>query len=159
MVRRILTFGYEGRSLSEFVARLQDVGVRTIVDVRANPLSRKPGFSKASFSTALQAAGISYLHVPALGCPKSIRERYKVDGDWSAYTQEFCKYLNEQGDALTEVARIAQHAPSCLVCFEADFNRCHRTYVARAVGRMGRLRVVHLIDQTEMADVSALVAA
>jgi uncharacterized protein (DUF488 family) len=159
MPRRLFTFGYEGLSLSQFVARLQDAGILTIVDVRANPISRKPGFSKSAFAAALHAVGISYVHMPRLGCPKPIRDRYKSDGDWSAYTQDFCSYLNEQTDVLTEVARIAEHSPSCLVCFEADFTRCHRTYVARAAGRIGKLRVVHLIDQTEMSDLPRLVAA
>jgi uncharacterized protein (DUF488 family) len=159
MLGRIVTFGYEGLSLGQFVARVQDAGIFTIVDVRANPISRKPGFSKSAFAAALHGAGISYVHMPALGCPKPIRDRYKSDRDWNAYTRDFCSYLNEQTDALTEVARIAEHSPSCLVCFEADFTRCHRTYVARAAGLVGRLRVIHLMDQTEMSDLTHPVAA
>jgi uncharacterized protein (DUF488 family) len=159
MVRRLFTFGYEGLSLRQFVVRLQGAGILTVVDVRANPISRKPGFSKSAFAGGLRAAGISYVHLPALGCPKPIRDRYKGDGDWNAYTRDFCSYLNEQTDALREVARIAEHSPSCLVCFETDFTRCHRTYVARAAGQIGRLGVIHLMHQTEMADLTRPVAA
>jgi uncharacterized protein (DUF488 family) len=159
MAKRIFTFGYEGSSLSQFITRLQEAGVRTVVDVRANPLSRKPGFSKSAFASRLQAAGITYAHMPALGCPKPIRDRYKHDGDWMAYTRDFCSYLNQQTDTLTELAQIAECSRSCLVCFEADFTRCHRTYVARAAGQIGRLHVIHLTHQTEMPDLAPRVAA
>ena len=30
---------------------------------------------------ALSAHGIGYLHAPALGCPKPIRNQYKADGN------------------------------------------------------------------------------
>jgi uncharacterized protein (DUF488 family) len=58
MADQIFTFGYEGLSLEVFIRRLEVVGVQTVLDVRANPLSRKRGFSKGAFSAALQTAGI-----------------------------------------------------------------------------------------------------
>src|SRR5436305_10629411 len=144
MADRIFTFGYEGLSLEAFIARLKAAGVHTVVDVRANPLSRKRGFSKRSFATALRNARISYAHLPAVGCPKSVRDRYKHDGDWIAYTRGFLAHLGTQAEVLGELVRIAEQSPSCLVCFEADFTRCHRTYVARAVAEVGLFRIIHL---------------
>jgi hypothetical protein len=32
---------------------------------------------------------MAYLHAPALGCPKSIRNQYKADGNWQTYTRDF----------------------------------------------------------------------
>jgi uncharacterized protein (DUF488 family) len=159
MTDHIFTFGYEGLSLKAFIARLKSAGVETVIDVRANPLSRKPGFSKRPLSSALQSAGIDYDHRPAVGCPKSIRDRYRNDGDWAAYTCGFLAYLKGQNEALKEIARIAGSSRSCLLCFEADFNRCHRTYVARAVAKLGALQVTHLADQTEMPDAAIRSAA
>jgi uncharacterized protein (DUF488 family) len=159
MADRIFTFGYEGLSVEAFIGRLKVTGVRAVLDVRANPLSRKPGFSKTAFSTALHAVGIIYARFPAMGCPKPVRDRYRRDGDWAAYTRGFLAHLEGQTDALAELARIAGRSPSCLVCFEADFNRCHRAYVARAAAKLGRLRVVHLTDRTEIPDVAARSAA
>jgi len=72
MTDQIFTFGYEGLSLKAFIARLKSAGIQTIIDVRANPLSRKPGFSKRALSSALHDAGIDYDHRPAMGCPKPI---------------------------------------------------------------------------------------
>jgi uncharacterized protein (DUF488 family) len=150
----IFTFGYEGLSLEAFIGRLKGAGARTVIDVRANPLSRKPGFSKRAFSATLHVADIIYAHIPAMGCPKPVRDRYKRDGDWAAYTRGFLTHLDGQTAALAELARIAGRSPSCLVCFEADYTRCHRTYVARAAGRVDRLPVIHLTDRAEIPDVA-----
>ena len=159
MTDHIFTFGYEGLSLKAFIARLQSAGVQMVVDVRANPLSRKPGFSKRALSSALHDAGIDYDHRPAVGCPKPIRDRYRSDGDWAVYTRGFLAYLRSQNEVLKEIARIAGRSRSCLLCFEADFNRCHRTYVARAAAKFGGLQVAHLTDRTEIPDVAVRSAA
>ena len=42
--------------------------------------SHKKGFSRSAFCAALSAQDIAYLHAPALGCPKPIRNQYKADG-------------------------------------------------------------------------------
>jgi uncharacterized protein (DUF488 family) len=159
MADRIFTFGYEGLTLEAFIRRLKTAGVRTVLDVRANPLSRKPGFSKRGLSAALKKAGISYEHIPALGCPKPVRDRYKRDSDWSVYTRGFLAHLKGQTESVAELARMAGRSTSCLICFEADFNRCHRTYVARAAATTGGLRVMHVTDRTEIPDVAVRSAA
>jgi uncharacterized protein (DUF488 family) len=151
----LFTFGYEGLSIEAFIARLKKAGVRTVLDVRQLPLSRKPGFSKARLAEALHAAGIIYAHVPALGCPRPIRDRYKADGDWPAYVKAFSAYLAGQTEAVAELARIAKKTSACLVCFEANFNRCHRSIVARATARAGGPRVIHLTIKGEIPDVAA----
>jgi uncharacterized protein (DUF488 family) len=159
MVSEIQTCGYEGLSVGEFVERLAAAGTKTVIDVRANPLSRKPGLSKNALAKNLEAAGIAYLHVPKMGCPKPIRDRYKLDRDWAAYTKEFLAYLSRQGDAVALVAAVAARSKSCLVCFEADFNFCHRTFVARAAARLSRMQVTHLTDQKAISDQNILSAA
>jgi uncharacterized protein (DUF488 family) len=86
--------GYlKGLAIDAFIARLQAAQLKTVVDVRELPPSRKKRFSKTAFCAALSAHGIAYLHAPALGCPKPIRNQYKVDGNWQTYTREFLKYI------------------------------------------------------------------
>lgn len=155
----LFTFGYEGLSIDEFIARLKQVGVQTVVDVRELPLSRKPGFSKSAFSCALHEAGISYTHIPALGCPRPIRDRYRKDGNWPAYVKAFGLYLAKQDEVVDQLAQIVAKTRACLVCFEADFNRCHRSIVARSVARSGRLRVAHLTLKGEIAEAAPRAAA
>lgn len=148
----LYTFGYEGLDIEAFIARLHQAGVHSVVDVRDLPLSRKKGFSKTRFSSLLNQAGIEYLHAPALGCPKPIRHQYRADGDWARYSHAFLTYLATQKDNLRDLARIALSRTACLVCYEADFNLCHRTYVARAAHRLGAPEVGHLSPRTMIPD-------
>jgi uncharacterized protein (DUF488 family) len=148
MAKQIYTFGYEGLSIERFVDRLIDAGVKLVIDVRAVPLSRKRGFSKTALQKELAEAGIDYAHSSAMGCPKSVRERYKQDGNWTAYTAGFLKYLASQEDQLMEVAALIKSRPACLICFEADHRFCHRSFIAQAVSTRIGAPITHLTDQT-----------
>lgn len=149
---RLYTLGYEGFDIEAFVTRAKAAGVKTVVDVRELPLSRKKGFSKSSFRDALSAAGVAYFHVPALGCPKPIRDRYKSDSDWAAYTRSFLAYISTQEATVQELVKLSKATSVCLVCFEADYTMCHRTYVARAARKLGGPSVMHLTARTVLAD-------
>lgn len=145
--------------IHSFIARLQEARVSTIMDVRELPLSRKKGFSKTALREHLVAVGIGYVHLPALGCPKSVRDRYRADGDWTRYTRDFLAYLKTQDVGVREVARQARTATACLICFEADYAMCHRTYVARAAQRLGAPVVKHLTAKTAVLDQPLAAAA
>lgn len=116
MSSTLLTLGYAGLTIGAFVTRLQAAQVKTVVGVRELPLSRKKGFSKSAFCAALSAHGMAYLHAPALGCPKPIRNPHKLDGNWQTYTREFLKYIQTQDASLRELVKIAHATPACLVC-------------------------------------------
>jgi uncharacterized protein (DUF488 family) len=128
----ISTIGYEGLDTDRFLRLLAEHGVETVVDVRATPISRKPGFSKTVLRNTLSACGFGYVHMRALGCPKDIRDRYREDGDWATYCTEFRGYLALQGAAVSELAALARSTHCALLCFEADPNYCHRSMVASA---------------------------
>lgn len=51
----VYTMGYEGRSVDSFLNRLLRAGIRRIVDVRANPVSRKYGFAGGSLRISRKA--------------------------------------------------------------------------------------------------------
>jgi uncharacterized protein (DUF488 family) len=151
MAKKIQTFGYEGLTIQAFIEHLKRSGTEVVVDVRANPLSRKHGFSKKAFATYLGNAGIRYVHAAGLGCPKPVRDRYKLDGDWSAYTIGFLRYLKGRGDDVASIAAVARRTTVCLVCFEADFERCHRKFVADATAVAAGLSVDHLSRTASVA--------
>ena len=56
----VWTIGYERASLDDVVGALRAAGIRTLLDVRELPLSRRAGFSKSPLRAALQEAGIDY---------------------------------------------------------------------------------------------------
>lgn len=159
MSKTLYTLGYEGLDFDAFIDRLRDADVQTVVDVRELPLSRKKGFSKASFRERLAGEEIAYLHVPTLGCPKDVRNAYRIDSNWARYTRGFLKHLNEQDASVRELARLARSTTACLVCFEADFSVCHRTFVGRAAHSVGGPPLKHLTARTVFVDQPLLVAA
>lgn len=142
--KHLYTLGYEGVSMTEFLDILEAAGVRTLVDVRDNPYSRKSGFSRKPLSEAVEGAGMRYLSWRALGAPKAIRAAYKASNDWREYTRGFLAHLDTRAEDIAKLTELANAEALCLVCYEADANRCHRRYVADAVQSAGGPLAVHL---------------
>lgn len=140
----IYTIGYEGIDVDRFLSLLQDHNIETVVDVRELPLSRKPGFSKKVLADTLNVSGLEYIHLPELGCPKPIRNCYRESGNWKRYTEGFLKYLDTQNEALAHLAAMAAISNCALLCFEADYNYCHRSMVANAVNSISGMPVSHI---------------
>lgn len=67
----LFTIGYEGSSLDGYLNRLIKNNVRTLIDLRRNPLSRKYGFSKKTLAETVKKLGIDYVHIPELASPPS----------------------------------------------------------------------------------------
>ncbi len=155
----LYTFGYEGLTIDGFISRLKEAGIKTIIDVRELPLSRKKGFSKRAFAEQLHSAGIAYAHMPALGCPKDIRNAYKLTSNWAQYKVGFNKYLETQISAITELAKISKSTSACLVCFEADYNLCHRSLISKKCQNVSGIQVTHLTAKTMIAEFPARAAA
>lgn len=145
----IYTAGYEGLNIEAFLDRLKQAGIEKIVDVREYPLSRKPGFSKRALSEQLANVGIEYEHIPALGCPKPIRKQYKVDGSWAKYSKGFRAYIETQDAVVLDLLADASVSRTCLICYEADPQFCHRSLITEAGQKLLQaLEVVHLPFKT-----------
>lgn len=140
----VFTIGYEGLDIDAFMSLLTKHSIDTIVDVRELPLSRKPGFSKKALGGLLNLSGREYVHMVELGCPKSVRDRYREDGNWKRYTEGFMKYLKTQDDAIAELSSLAASSNCALLCYEADPNFCHRSMVANAVKDYCGAHVTHI---------------
>lgn len=149
----VFTIGYEGLDIDDFMSLLSEHGIETVVDIRELPLSRKPGFSKTALANVLNLSGLEYVHLVALGCPKPVRDGYRADGDWKRYTTGFLKYLKTQKNAIAELADLVQSSNCALLCFEADFNSCHRSIVADAVSEHCGAQVKHIPVKATTSDV------
>ena len=132
---RVFTIGYEGATMDAFLAVLNAAGVERVIDVRALPLSRRPGFSKSSLAASLADAGIGYVHLKALGTPKPARDAAKK-GDRATLEAVYAGQL-DLPEAQVQAARmmsLAAEKPSALLCLERDPGMCHRTLLLGAVG-------------------------
>jgi uncharacterized protein (DUF488 family) len=140
---RIFTIGYEGTTVTEFLTTLKAAGVERVIDVRALPLSRRPGFSKSPLRAALDEVGIEYVHLKALGTPAEGRSaaragRYEDLGPIYAGQLELPEAMAQAGEMLA----LAAEKPSALLCLERDPAHCHRTLLLNAVALDAE--VVHL---------------
>lgn len=130
----IFTIGYEQATIEEVVGALTAVGVGRVIDVRAVAASRRPGFSKTALAANLEAAGIAYEHLRALGTPKEGREAARK-GDIAALGRIYADQL-ELPEAQAQAAIMLDRAasgPVAILCYERDPAECHRTLLLDAV--------------------------
>lgn len=130
---RIFTIGYEATTMAEFIAALKVAGVRQVIDVRAVPNSRRPGFSKTPLRNALAEEGIDYVHLRALGTPADGRAAARA-GRFDDLKRIYAGQL-ELPEAMAEAAQmvaLAGEKPSALLCYEREPGGCHRTLLLKA---------------------------
>jgi len=132
---KIFTIGYEATTMAEFIAALQKAGVERVIDVRAVPLSRRPGFSKNVLAASLKEAGIDYVLLKNLGTPKPGRDAAKK-GDVATLERVYQTQLGlpEAQAEAAQMRALAAEKPSALVCFERNPEHCHRTLLLAAEG-------------------------
>jgi uncharacterized protein (DUF488 family) len=153
----ISTIGYEGLSINEFIDILHAHGIKTVVDVRELPLSRKPGFSKKALSSALEQEGIIYIHMRNLGAPREVRHSLRENGSWTTYCRQYELVLDENKDCLAELQKLSNRFKIALLCFERDFSTCHRSLITNRMQQTGLLsKVRHLHPQKEKIVVDVL---
>ena len=131
---RIFTIGYEGATQAELVARLKEAGVALLADVRAVPLSRRPGFSKNILAAGLREAGINYIGLKALGTPPEGREAARKH-DLAGLRRIYGGQL-ELPEAMAQGAQLldlARESPTALLCFEREPGCCHRSLLVEAL--------------------------
>ena len=141
----LLTIGYEGCTIDGVLDTLRAAGVGLLIDVRAVPASRKPGFSKRQLAAGLDAAGIRYVHLQGLGTPKPGRDAARA-GRPDRMEVIFREHMtSDRAQAeLAEAKVLARGNRACLLCFERDHNQCHRRLVAEMITEETGQPVIHL---------------
>ena len=141
----VYTAGYGEKSVDAFFDNLMRTGIRAIVDVRANPVSRKYGFARKSMSGIADKLGLDYTHEPEVGISSALRKHVDSVADLDrlldTYEQEI---LPKNQQAVARVCTLIQQKPSVMVCAEKDARYCHRSRLASVVSSMTGLPVTHL---------------
>lgn len=144
----VYSAGYEGKACASLLLALYDRGVRTLVDVRANAVSRRREFCKKALAAECERHGITYLHIPELGTPRSLRHRFGAEEVGSssfirAYQREVLRPNRDDLDRLVSALRVQ---PSCVLCVEEDPRCCHRSVLLQQVNEMlgGEVNVHHI---------------
>jgi uncharacterized protein (DUF488 family) len=141
----LATIGYEGTTIDQVVGVLRDATVELLVDVRAVPQSRKPGFSKRQLAAALDEVGIGYVHLQGLGTPKPGRDAVRA-GHPDRMVVIFQEHMtSDRAQAeLAQAKGLVRDRKACLLCFERDHTTCHRRLVAEMIVAETGQTVEHL---------------
>ena len=145
----LLTIGYEACAIGPVIAALTAAGTTHLLDIRAVPQSRKPGFSKRLLSASAEEAGMRYVHLRGLGTPKAGRDAVR-HGDVRAMMRIFSGHMQSdeaQADLANALSLAAGHR-ACLLCFERDHTTCHRAIVAGLIAERTGLAIRHLTAST-----------
>jgi uncharacterized protein (DUF488 family) len=133
------TFGYTGRKTDEIMAALVLRGVRTVVDIRQNPVSMyRPELSKNNLARLVRQHGMAYAHCPKLGVPRDVRAKAIETGTrdviWDWYDEHvIASFL---GRSLHLFLSEFEH-PVALMCTEIDPQECHRHRLSLALEQLG----------------------
>jgi uncharacterized protein (DUF488 family) len=148
---QVFTIGYEGATQAQVIDALTEAGVSLVADVRAVPLSRRPGFSKNILAAGLAAAGISYVGFKALGTPPEGRAAARK-GDHLGLASSYAGQLELPEATLQsmQLLDLVEEHRTALLCFERDPNCCHRTVLIQAI--MPQAQVTHLFAGADHPD-------
>lgn len=121
---------------------MRDLQVSTLVDVRLNATSRKPGFSKTRLKGYLADAGIPYLHYRELGNPKDNRKGFWDDPSTGSHVQSVNHFKNlilcddYKVSLLKNLKNMSQCENVALLCYEKAPEKCHRTVLIELIHEM-----------------------
>ena len=144
----LYTIGHSNRSIDGLLDLLRRHGIRQLVDVRTAAGSRRnPQFMRDELANALEARGIAYTHLSALGGfrkprPDSINTAWRNES-----FRGYADYMQtpEFQTALATLCELAARAPTAVMCAEAVPWRCHRSLIADALVARG-LTVGHILS-------------
>ena len=141
----VYTMGYEGLSVEALLDELMRSGVRRLLDVRANPVSRRYGFHQRTLQGLCDRLDIDYVHLPELGVRAEDRKELNTPSEYEAL---FARYRREvtsrRAGLIKKVAGALRQKPGVLVCMEADPHSCHRSHLASIVTPVADLPIAHL---------------
>ncbi|WP_336288614.1 DUF488 domain-containing protein [Bartonella sp. CB60] len=131
----LFTIGYEKKSLDNYLHCLMENNIKTLCDVRKNPISRKHGFSKTQLAKAVQSCNIEYMHIPELGIASEKRRNLKTQKDYEHLFEDYQNTtLKNNSCAIDKLYQIfLAKKRIAITCFEADVCMCHRGQIVSAL--------------------------
>jgi len=142
----LFTIGFTKTTAEHFFGRLQNAGVKRLIDVRLNNRSQLAGFAKRQDLEYFlrEIADIEYVYRPEWAPTQNILDAFKKSkGSWEVYDVAFNKLIEDR--------QIEQHADAelldnaCLLCSEDTPEHCHRRLVAEYLQRKFEgLQICHL---------------
>ncbi len=145
----LYTIGHSTRTLEELTEALQAHSIRTLVDIRSFPTSRRlPHFNRESLEKSLPEAGVKYVWMKELGGRrKKIRDDSPNVALRSPSFRNYADYMltGEFQHAIADLIAMAEHSRTAYMCAERVYFRCHRMLVSDWLAAHGH-EVLHIDD-------------
>ncbi len=146
-MKKIYTIGHSTLTIAEFLLALECYGIKTLVDIRRFPGSRKyPQFNQENLETSLEEVGIKYVHLSDLGGRRKVIENSKNNSWRNASFKGYADYMEtkEFENAALELEKLALCQNTAYMCAEGLWWRCHRSMVSDYLKAKG-WQVLHIM--------------
>ena len=130
----LFTIGHSTRTFDEFVEALQAHQIKTLVDIRSIPMSRRlPHFNRENLEQELPKAGIEYVWMKELGGRR--KKALAESPNTALRSDSFRNYADhmltpEFQQAAAGLVRRAEQKPLAYMCAERVWFHCHRMMVS-----------------------------
>jgi uncharacterized protein (DUF488 family) len=146
---QVWTVGHSTRTVEEFRRLLEAHKIKTLVDVRSFPASRRyPHFNKATLAENLTTLGIQYLHAPLLGGRRQPNVSSRNTAWKNASFRAYADYMETDSfkQGIRELLEVASNDRTAFMCAEALWWRCHRSLISDYL-KANDVAVIHILDQ------------
>jgi uncharacterized protein (DUF488 family) len=145
----LYTIGHSTRTIEDLTSALQAHNIKTLVDIRAFPMSRRlPHFNRENLQRSLADSRIRYVWMKELGGmrKKSLEESPNV-ALRNASFRNYADYMltPEFERAMAELINLAERSPTAYMCAERVYFKCHRMLVSDWLVAQGH-EVLHIDD-------------
>jgi len=144
----VWTVGHSTRTQAELIDLLDQNGVRTLVDVRRYPASRRhPQFNRETLERSLPAVGIDYVWMPDLGGRRAPRKDSANTAWRNAGFRGYADYMETDPfrHAIESLLRRAEDRRTAIMCAEQAWQQCHRGLISDCLKARG-IEVTHIVD-------------
>lgn len=146
--KTIFTIGHSNRSIEVFLDLLQSFHIKTLVDVRQFPGSRKyPHFNKENLQQSLLEHDIQYIHMIELGGRRKLNKE-SLNSSWKHPAfRAYADYMETEAfkKAAEHLEQIASASVTTYMCSEALWWSCHRSMISDYLKSKG-WQVMHIMD-------------
>ncbi len=129
----VWTIGHSTRTLEEFVDMLNSFNIKSVLDIRSYPGSRKfPQFNKESLQKTLPENGFEYTHLKKLGGRRKVNPDSKNTTWRHLAFRGYADYMetSDFNEGIKELEELASKKRTAYMCSEAVWWRCHRSMVS-----------------------------
>jgi len=152
--KTIWTIGHSTRTEHTFLELLQSFGIKTLVDIRRYPGSRKyPHFNADNLAAFLTQNKIRYISITELGGRRKAKSN-SINTGWRLDAfKGYADYMEteEFKEAAQKLQNIALYSSTAYMCSEAVWWSCHRALVSDYL-KVSGWKVMHIMGKTEATE-------